>query len=545
LKTAGEKNEMPKEKEQKTCVPTPVFHVWDFSDRIEVRLSNDLIEKLRGFKEAKASTFIHYKSRKEITIVKHYSVFPVATAIGQRLFEKRCLRHGKEKVHMSFVTVPMLREIQRRTGLSPDELEAGVTHVRTCSGTKIRLCMSFPIEANSDWAFMFGLWFAAGGKITRRRKGRCEEYTLRFSLDARPFRELVVPVLSRLGYWKDNLGLSELYYVKKGGHKLDAHIRREFAALPRGTFVVHRGIREIMEKMGLPKPEEQLSRLEGIKGKRGFRQVCRDQIPGWITENTEFMHVFVEAYLNGPSAASVFHADKASKRSLLRYVEPRFVGKDPAMCEGLYSLITEFLETEGIHGHKHNLPIKHKQSPAHELGYAIICDGDLRALNGKYKIVRSDVRARLLLHCNMTPLLYELCRRLSSFEILLVGAILEKPCSVPDLITDFRCDKVSVETSLNRLFKMGVFACAEGVYSFEPSKWVLTLGGETKTLLSQMRGLQGSLLQQCSSCYKVFTVTKERENCGVCGGKLDPIVRPKVLGPLNRQVKKLLELQPC
>lgn len=529
-----------------TSLLSPEFHVWDFSDRIEIRLSDELIVKIRNLKQPKVSKFIHYKSKKEVVVTRYYWPFPIASSIGQRLFSDKDWHHGKIREHLPFITVAQLREVQMKTGLSFEELERGITHVRTCSGTEIRLQMSFPVRPNSDWAALFGWWFAAGGKVTRRRQGRCEEKTLRFSVDARPYRELIVPVLKRIGYQNIPLRLGELYYVKKGGHKLDAHKRQEYGALPRGYFIVHRPVREIMEKWGLPTPEEHLKRLDGIKGKRGFRQVCKDQVPEWIKEKTEFMHAFVEAYLNGPSAASQFRVMTWSKKMsqpLVRFIEPRFIGKDVDMVERFYSLITDFLAFEGIIGYRHKLPEKHKQSFAHELGYLIVNDKDLRVLNEKYRIVRSDARARLLLHCNMTPVLYELCRRLSTFEILIIGAICERAYTVEGLVEDFRCDRLTGEKSLLKLCDMGVLACEEGSYSFEPSKWLSSLNQETKGILSKMQVFQVSILQQCVGCGEIFTV--KLDACSVCGGKLEPISRKKVLVSMNNKFRKLSELQTC
>jgi len=80
-----------------------------------------------------------------------------------------------------------------------EQFSQAVTHVRV-QGSNVSVALKFPVIPNIDWAFLMGLWFGAGGYVTRFREGKAQEKTLRFAVDPRPYRELMNPLLLRLGY---------------------------------------------------------------------------------------------------------------------------------------------------------------------------------------------------------------------------------------------------------------------------------------------------------------------------------------------------------
>jgi hypothetical protein len=510
------------------------FHIWDFSDRIEARLNDDFIEKLKTFKRTKTSEFLHWRSKQKIAVTRNYWIFPEATPIGKRLFTKWDYHRNSKKLHLPFVTVSQLKEIHRKTRLSLDEIEKAVTHVRV-QGSNVSVALKFPVIPNIDWAFLMGLWFGAGGYVTRFREGKAQEKTLRFAVDPRPYRELMNPLLLRLGYSSHEL--KTVYYAKAGGHhKLDAQKWRQYGSEPRGVFILHRYIREIMEKFGLPDSGECKAKRKLKGGKSSFRQ-CSREIPEWVKNNIEFSHAFIEGYLNGQSTASQFHPSYPHRplNPLTRFVEPRFMGKE-SIVRPFYDWFAKFMtEKENITGYEHHLPLKHRDQANIELGYLIINNHSLRKLFEQFRIMRSDTRARLILHYYLNPLMYELCRRLECFETLLLGAIMEAPWSAEELTRDFRASKIEVLRTLTRLYQDFKAIKPQG------AKWVLQDGFKNMILAElhaqedercrKIGWMSERFFSECDKCGDVVAKNYVGRPCKYvdCKGKYQPIAREEII----------------
>ena len=512
------------------------FHVWDFSDRIEARLNDDFIEKLKTFKASKTSEFVHWKSKKKIAVTRGYWIFPERTSIGKRLFTKWNHHKGHKKgeePHLPFVTISQLKEICEKTGLPLDEIEAAVTHVRVQLSC-VALEMQFPVTPNTDWAFLMGLWFGAGGYVTRFR-GNAQERTLRYAVDTRPYRELVKPLLLKLGY--SSHSLKAVYYTKEGKHhKLDAQKWRQYGSEPRGYFILHRPIREIMEKFGLPNDRECEIARAARRGKSSFRQYCRE-IPEWVKNNTERSHAFVEGYLNGQSTSSQFHPSYPHRalNPLTRFVEPRFMGK-ASIVRPFYDWFANFMtEKENITGYEHHLPLKHRGQSNLELGYLIISNNSLRRLYEQFRIMRSDTRARLTLHYYLNPLMYELCRKLECFEILLLGAIMESPQTAEELTRDFRCSTDETLKTLERLHQDFKAIKPKG------SKWMLQ-DGFKNVILAQLHAQEEErrdkvawfsirFFSECDKCGDIVEENYDGRPCRYvdCNGKYQPKRRAEIM----------------
>jgi len=519
------------------------FHVWDFSDHIEVRLADDFIERLKTFKRSKTIELVHYRSKQKIVMTRHYWIFPEATGIGKRLFTVWDYHRNGKKPHLPFVTISQLKEIHEKTQLSMEEIENAVTHVRVqLSGITVKT--KLPIVANGDWAFLMGLWFGAGGYVTRVRKGKAQERTLRFAVDARPYRELVRPLLLKLGYSSHEL--KAVYYVKAGKHhKLDAQIWRQYGSEPRGYFILHRPIREIMEKFGLPDFQQCKAKRKAKGGKSSFRQYFRE-VPEWVQSTTDYSHDFIEGYLNGQSTSSQFHPQYPHRplNPLTRFVEPRFMGRRE-IVRPFYDWFAKFMtEEEGIPGYEHHLPFKHIDQTNVELGYLIISNTGLRKLFEQFRIMRSDTRARLILHYYLNPLMYELCRRLECFETLLLGAIMEAPQSAEELTRDFRCSKDEVLKTLTRLHQHFKAIKPQG------TKWALQDGFKNKILAEihaqeegrrrKIRWVSIRFFSQCDKCGDIVAENHVGRPCRFvdCKGKYQPKTREEII-----KLKKLTNQQ--
>jgi hypothetical protein len=526
------------------------FHIWDFSERIEFQIDKEMIERLKQFKAPKVTTFKHYRTQNPntlTTVTRYYWIFPMKNVIGKRLFSDKDFHRNGIREHHPFVNIKHLKEISRKTGITLEELEKSVTHIRTSFGTKVRLKMRFPIESDVDWAFLFGLWFSSGGYITRNRNRASQEYMVRYAVDHRVFRELVKPILlNKFGY--EDFELSTIWYTnsEKGSHKLDQHLYTDFGAEPRPFFALHRPIREIMEKFGLPPYKEALQRRNEVQGKASARQFNRT-IPNWIMTDEKNMHSFVEGILNGQSAASQFHASynkKTQATNITRFVEPRFHGKDYDIVEKYFDQISSFLETEYIHGYKHYLPLKHKNEdhPSLEIGYMIF-GGSLHQLFTKYRLMRSDMRARLILNEVIleNPALFQICKELTAWESLVLGAIIEAPQADEDLTRDLRCEPSATKQAIEKLQSLKLIKKTKGA-------WIMQKYAYKKSVieaLTQKEELRRQKLQEngdkffsiCNDCATIVDYPTE-EACTTpgCKGTFGPIARHRVA--LKQQIAK-------
>lgn len=520
-----------------------LFHATNFSNHIEVRLSDALTRKIRTMKIKVPRIEKHFNSHRTweslskgfITI--HYDPILVTTDhdnLGHRILTKIDGHNGKP--HEPYIKIAQILELHQRTGISIEEIEASITHIRTLN-SPCSFPISLPVTTNRDWAFLFGLWFGAGSFVTRQRTLNGEEYFLRFGMDTRPFRELVTPILKTLGYEKPKM--QKLYYVNQGyQHKQDHNKVHGFASDPRAFFILHRPFREIMERWGLPDSENCLAMRNDANGRSSSRMMDRT-IPKWIKRNDGYSHSFVEGFLNGQSISSQFHAayDKQKNfKAIERFVEPRFIGRKTIIMP-FYRWFKKYMETkEGIKGWDHTLPLggskKKYNLKTHVCkGFLITSDDSMRKLHEQFRITRSDTRARLFLSYHLNAAWFEICRKLKNFEILLLGAIYENPQTTEQLCEDFRCTRKDAEETLNRLHKKFK------VVKPQRGQWIIQGGFITDMLTElyqaedtrreQTSWISAQFFSQCNVCQDIIVENAKNKPCRNfgCKGTYQPISR--------------------
>jgi len=540
----------------------PEFHVWDFSERIEVRLNDSYIDKIRNLTVKKK---IHVKDkcprmghgwkkphRREFVVEKDVKLIAFSAGhpyhkIAERLYAKKDW-HGPDRPmveHRPFITIKEFQKVHKVTGLPLEEMEQNVIEIRNHWSGHVEFPMSFPVTANEDWAWLFGLWFSCGGLITRTRYGsgprhegfRFEERSVRFRVDTRVYEEKVKPLLSRIAYTPP---LTEVYYVKKGQlHKMDRNRRAGVGNQPRKIFTLVRPFREIMEKFGLPTIQPKQAGKGGKIPNRRFGLI----LPDWIKNDSKNLHAFIEGYSNGSQLGSSFYThDK--KGHIVRNVELRFAGAEEKETYAFLEPFREHLAKLGISTYFHRIP--KPTSSFTWLGLWIINQASLNRFYEEFDIRRPDLRARLTLGYFMNALLYEACRELTSSEILVLGALIEKPMSTQEILKALRFRIELVQGATRKLQKLDLTQEVDG-------KWVINPTGYRDQLIKKLWTLElkrrETIMQsnvhffsRCSQCSNVIP-SNYVGPCG-CGGQYQPISRVEALkrmGGLRRGYTTLIQ----
>jgi len=529
----------------------PEFHVWDFSEKIEVRLNDSYIDKIRNLTVQKK---IHVKEsvprmgygwkkphQREFTVEKDVKLIALREGhpyhkIAERLYPKTDW-HGSDRPvveHKPFVSIKEFLKIHEITGLPLEEMEQNVIEVRNHWSGHVEFPMRFPVIANDDWAWLFGLWFSCGGLITRTRYGsgprhegfQFEERSVRIRADVRVFEEKVKPLLSRIAYVAN---LTSPWYMKHGGHKIDQNKRKGVGNVPRKIFFLVRPVREIMEKFGLP------TESRNQRSKRGCRIPSRRFkliIPDWILSNKENMHSFIEGCVNGSQVGSWFHRAKGDTH-LSKGVEIRVSGEDEQQALDFLGALEEHLHSLGITGTFHILP--KYTSPFFWFGYHIFRKSSLSKFYEMFDIRRPDLRARLMLNYFMNALLYEACKELTCSEILVLGALVEKPMTTEDIVETFRFRLETVTAAIRKMQALDLVAKDGDKWRIMPTGYRDQLVEKLWTLELNRRKtiMRNNVLffSRCNQCSNVIP-SNYTGSCG-CGGQYEPISRVEALKPLR------------
>jgi len=521
------------------------FHVWDFNPRIEVRFNQDYINKIRSLTVKKK---IHVKAKpylghgwkkphgREFTMEKEVKVVSFSIGhpmhkIAERLYAPRDW-HGPDRpivAHRPFITIREFHTLQKVTGFPLEEMEANVIEVRNWWAGHREIPMKFPVKANKDWAWLFGLWFSSGGLLTRNRVGSTprhgyliEERTVRIRADIRVFEEKVKPLLSRIAYEPE---LTSPWYMKHGGHKIDQNKRRGVGNLPRKIFYLVRPIREIMEKFGLP------TESRNQRSKRGCRIPSRRFkliIPDWILENKENIHGFIEGYINGSQIGSWFHRQKGETH-LTKGVEIRLSGENEQQALDFLGILEEYLNSLAITGSFHILP--KYTSPFFWFGYHIFKKSSLSKLYETFDIKKPDLRARLTLNYFMNALLYEACKELTSSEILVLGALVEKSMTTEDIVEAFRFRPEIVTDAIDKMLRLHLVARQGNKWKIRPTGYrnylVRVLWAKEHARRRKLLAGSQKFFSRCTSCGNVIEYNY-RGACS-CGGHYKPVTRYEIM----------------
>lgn len=523
------------------------FHVWDFPEVIEVRLNDDLIDRIRNMtvkkkirvRDKKLRSGYGWRSQhlRDFTMEKEVKLIAFRVGhpyhkIAERLYAKTDW-HGSDRPmtqHKPFINIREFLTVHKITGIPLEEMERNVIEVRNHWAGHIDFPIKFPVVANEDWAWLFGLWFAAGGLITRTRNTKgypTTERSVRFRIDENVFEEKVKPILERIGYIPK---LFQVWYDKKGlMHPKDRGRRKGVGGLPRRGFVLLRPVREIMEKFGLPREQVSQKHKAGAKfGVRKFNFV----VPGWIKEKKEYTHAFIEAYINAVGA-SIFHPAKEQLRHhLVRNAEIRFGAFDRNQVEDFYKFFEIYLTERGIPGYRHE-GLHAKISKLYWLGYLVLQREALCRMFEIFDIRKPDLRARLLLNYKLKSnlLLYEALRKLNSSEILVLGCLMERQLSQQELSRLLRCDPKNISEALVRLDELSMISKTDEKYTVDLTgfrdKLIEELQEKEKKRTETILRNNQLFYSRCKGCGKI--IPENYTGPCDCGGQYEPISRMEAI----------------
>lgn len=500
-----------------------------------MRFNDDFIQRIRSMTYEKEIHHPKTKRRNAFSFKKKCKIIGSGPRhpyynIGHSLYAKHEWHgDGRNRTpHKPFITIDQFLTVHELTKIPLAEMEQNVIEIRAGHNSRLDIPMKFPVEANEKWAWLFGIWFSAGGLTTRARKskgksgGFTEERAIRIRVTEQVYNKKLAPLLREIAYVPK---LTAVWYAKKGmKHPLDKERRPGVGGRPKKVVFLARPVREIMEKFGLP--------IHVSQPLQGGKYACRKfnmTIPKWISSSATNLDAFIEGYINGAGMASLFrYADYGGHPAVVRWAEIRFSGIHEEQVEKFYKIFAEHLTKKGIYGYRHELTCRYA---TYWLGYAIHHSASLYTFFEAYDIQNPPARARLMLHYFMNDLLLQACKELTSSEILILGSLIEEPKTVSQITREMRFNPKTAETALKKLKKLRIAKQANQQWTLDPTSYrdnlIQKLHKKEEKRRAFLTTNHSSFFYKCDKCGTIIA-RKYLEDCG-CGGTYKPVPRMQVL----------------
>lgn len=506
------------------------FGLADVPCGYEMRLSDEFVN---------AMDMINRPWKYDKSLKRDTRLFRAAEEIYSRLWGwGRYGRKLKGKLHDNgaFVGVRDVQLILDRLDIPYWLLEENVIGFKkgTC-GRELK--SRLPIKPNKFWARLLGLYWSSGSFYVRHRDGNTEE-NIHFSID-----EEVIPMLQEI---TENIGDTayETTYVPiyTGSDKAKAKLLR-CRVRPRIKF--SGACAFVLQKFGnIAEATE-----ENITKNSGRHLASRDfnlNVPEWVREDGDYMQAFIEGYLNGQKGHSILHV-LSNGKGMSAQVLIRFRGQIDVEVKQFWETFVRWFKKKG-------LTIYYRKMPRRGNSYEILIHNrkDLRYVQENFRILRTDMRARLLLTMKMSTnyTLYHALKNATSQEIVLLGLLVEKPRVKEELDSILRLKPEHVQLILSNLQANGLAIEKDG-------KYFADLTAYTKKTLLAYKDKMGKVEEiiktknqmfpyQCEDCGTVFD--EKVRMCENCGSKsIEPVERRKILRPLvnrrSRQKKVINQIQ--
>jgi len=516
------------------------FNIWDFPEQMEVRFNDKFIQRIRDMTTEKEIKHPGDHRRQPHTFMKQVKLIGSGNdhpyqKIGSKLYAKHQWHgNGRNRLpHKPFINLKLFKLVHEITGIPQEEMQQNVISVRNNS-SKLEIPMSFPVEPNEDWAWLFGIWFSAGGLITRKRVSKKtgyiqEESVVRLRVEQRVYEKKLKPLLERIAYSPE---ANDLYYIKKGmDHPLDQNKRKGCGNKPSKHMTLARPIREVMEKFGLPHKYPKQPNPGGKYATRKFQMI----VPNWIVKNHDYMFAFVEGYMNGKGTRSeTSHRKNKNHNFFWRYAEILFSGLILEQVEKIYSQFAEFLTKEEITGYKHSF---RKHSKTNWIGYGIHKTESLHILFEKFDIQKPDLRARLTIMYFVNSLIIQVVKALDAQSTLVLGYLMDGTKTTEQITEDLRYREEITQEALQKLKKLDIALEIDGKWQVNPTGYRDNLVKELWKKELQRRKImlaaQIGFFSRCDNCGNI--IPRNHIGSCPCGGKITPIARSEVL---KKYVKK-------
>lgn len=427
--------------------------------------------------------------------------------------------------------------------LTEEDIENAVIGIRKGPDSKRTnsLRSRLPIKPDKWWARLFGHYFSSGRVKPRFRQGRYVEvvFKLRGHEDVLP---MLMETLDNIG---DQAGVSaydaDRYALKRKGRFNGVRRSKVLGTTSQRTINVGRPVWLVMQKFGLS--VDFLEDLER-KGRTSSANIS-PRIPQWISDDDEFMHSFIEGYINGSKGQSMMHP-APRKHFLSCQVLIKAIGRPSESVQRFIATITDWFTGKGVTWYLREEPWwDDARRPNARYALHLMSHEALTFLVENFEIRRPDLRARLLLarDASIDPVLYEVLLSLRTPDNVILGIIYEQPRTREELSTIIQIREDRLTAGLIALQKRGIIERRGAHYAYEPTEFVNRFIRDRKNkawmLTDKMNRYSVRLLNQCQQCSRIYINAKEE--CGLCGGEITPVPRNGIMKALSKQ--RVWELQ--
>ncbi len=422
-------------------------------------------------------------------------------------------------------------EVARRLRIPLEEFEKHVLYIKKGpSANSTVLHSSLPIIGNDDYAFLIGLFQAAGGVRFRDR-----DPGLRFRVD-KPTADEISEVGKRLGE-------TPTVALNLGTYKHSAF----------GTFHHHRTtvyfskiMQVILQNFGL---EMERTVEQKIPGRKVAMRERNSTIPTWITTNRKYLHSYIEGYLNSFKLQSCLYGiarktatnrdDITLSKIAVSGFYLRFLGLDHDQVRERADIVVNYLKSIGISGYYRPLARKQKRLGKRmtELEYLVHSAESMANLAKQFRIMTPYARARLHLIMSQNDLLLKIMQRCGNDESVLLGIIHEEPRSLEEIKSITRLEKKKLNSAIANLLKLGVIQEFHGVFRFHTEKFRRQFAAECKEeaakLVPVVAERSSKIFYKCEKC-KLVVETEDH-----CGQKAAPMPRTVANRPALFRMRRL------
>lgn len=445
-------------------------------------------------------------------------------------------RRRKIKINGRPIRLEETFELAKRLHLSMKELERHVTYVQNgISINSKKMFCGFPIKANKDHAFLIGLFHATGGFSFNE-----DDRGLRYNVDMGTTLEMKI-IGERLGE-SARVNICESRKVKSSSGQL---YWKKRCVVSFSKFMEN-----ILVKLGLERPPE--SPYKGHLGQKfgyshGRVMALRERkctIPRWILKDGQFLHAYVEGYINSVKMQSYLYGGKDTngKHRFLGQMLLRFSGVDKRSLKKRTRIVIAHLESCGVKGHLRQIhPTSSKTLTHYE--FVIFNREALRNLSLKFKIYSTYSAARLaaINKAIEDPLVLHALSQCDTDSSLILGALLlTSPISIKELRTHYRLDSPTLSKALVNLERLGLIKKELGkrdVCSFDSRVFRENLISHSQEEIRRaedyVKEMSCKILYRCSICKAICTSPTH------CGASSEPISRRYVLAPIMGQRTRL------
>jgi hypothetical protein len=407
------------------------------------------------------------------------------------------------------ITVAQALESANRLGIPVEEFEKHVRYIKKGPSPNSTIFnSSLPIRGNQSWAFLIGVYLAAGGF-----RSRAKDPGLRLLADSGLAKKL-----QEIG---SAIGEVPHIYEREGWYK-----HSQLGQIQHKRLIVYFSqITEcIMGQLGVQFPRVKMS-----AGRKLASREFAQEIPSWITENESLMHSFVEGYLNTQKVATACYRT-IRRGSILppvaRALMVRFLGIDRVVTESFARAVSNYLNSIGITGYFRFL----RKQRCYCFEYLIHSKESIKKLSESFDIQQVYTKAKLatiLASMDNKGVIFRIAQHCNDDDSLFLGYLLQHPSTIDDIQKDIRIGESKVQGSLDYLLKIGAIENKEGLYCFSPGRFKRSLAdsleGGIDPIRTKIAILSGALTYRCQICDQVVP---EAVHCGL---PTSPVSREHVL----------------